>query len=303
MTGYGSAAYAESLSEFGKPTHLRNSGGWVLERAIKGTDRHDAMGCYPLFTCTNWAGLSNDLGAIADRFVTLSAVIDPFAPVGEADLREAFDVVQPFKEHFVIEAPTFEAATVSKHHRYYARRAMRTLVVTREPEPVLRLDDWSRLYEVLVRRHALHGIKAFSRESFAGQLSVPGLVMFLATGKNGPVGAHLWFVGNDVAYSHLAAFSDEGYATGAAYALYWGAIRSFRDEMSNQVRWIDLGAGAGSSGDSTDGLTTFKRGWSSTTRTTFFCGRVFDRQAYDRLAGATGTTSARYFPAYRSGEF
>lgn len=303
MIGYRSARYAHSLSEFGLPVFLPASGGWVLEREIGATGDRDAMGCYPLFTCANWPALSSDLHATTDRFVSLSLVVDPFAPVSEADLRETFDVVLPFKEHFVIDAQRFDDASVSKHHRYYARRSLRALSVSREEQPATRLDDWCRLYGVLVNRHGLRGIKAFSRTSFAEQLCVPGLVMFLASGPNGPVGAHLWIVENQVAYSHLAAFDDAGYAVGAAYALYWEAIRTFRDQMRAEVSWIDLGAGAGTTTDGTDGLTAFKRGWTPTTRTKFFCGRVLDRGRYDRLSEAAGTAGARYFPAYRFGEF
>ena len=303
MIGYRSAAYAQSLSEFGRPVHLPECGGWVLEREIAGNGGRDAMGCYPLFTCANWDRLSTDLVATADRFVSLSVVIDPFAPLGDAELRELFDVVLPFKEHFVIDTRACGETEISKHHRYYARRALRELSVSREAEPLARLDDWCRLYSVLVQRHELRGIKAFSRESFAAQLGAPGLVMFVANDSNGPVGAHLWFVENNVAYSHLAAFDDAGYASGAAYALYWEAIRAFRDDMRASVRWIDFGAGAGTNSAGTDGLTAFKRGWTSTTRTKYFCGRVFDKQRYDQLTDATGTSGARYFPAYRYGEF
>ena len=303
MIGYQSAAYAQSLSAFGRPLHLPGCRGWVLERDIAGTGERDAMGCYPLFTCANWEGLFDDLGSLPGRLVSLSMVVDPFTPLSEAELRANFDVTLPFKEHFVADAHTFDEANVSKHHRYYSRRALRALTVARETEPSSRLDHWCRLYSVLVNRHELNGIKAFSRESFAAQLAVPGLVMFMASDRHGPVGAHLWFVENNVAYSHLAAFDDVGYASGAAYALYWEAIRTFRDEMRDCVRWIDFGAGAGTSSDAADGLTAFKRGWASTTRTKFFCGRVFDKQRYDRLTVAAGAFGVRYFPAYRYGEF
>jgi lipid II:glycine glycyltransferase (peptidoglycan interpeptide bridge formation enzyme) len=127
--------------------------------------------------------------------------------------------------------------------------------------------------------------------------------MFRALGADGAVGAHLWIVEGDVAYSHLAAFSETGYATGAAYALYWEAIRTFRERFADRVRWVDLGAGAGSDSDATDGLTKFKRGWTRLTRTKHFCGRVFDRAAYGELAAARGAEAAAYFPAYRFGEF
>jgi len=50
------------------------------------------------------------------------------------------------------------------------------------------------------------------------------------------------------------------------------------------------------------GLTAFKRGWTSDTRQAYFCGRVFDRPAYQKLS-AGRPDAGGYFPAYRSGEF
>ena len=105
------------------------------------------------------------------------------------------------------------------------------------------------------------------------------------------VAAHLWLVRGDVAYSHLAASSREGYRLGAAYALYAKAIEHFRSEL----RFLNLGAGAG--GDSASGLERFKRGWATGTRPVYLCGKVFDKDAYERLSRAK--RSAAFFPAYR----
>jgi hypothetical protein len=128
-------------------------------------------------------------------------------------------------------------------------------------------------------------------------------MMFLASSATGPVGAHLWFIANGVAYSHLAAFNEAGYALGAAYALYSEAIRFFHARMRDQIRWVDLGAGAGTNSTSTDGLTKFKCGWTSLTRTKFFCGSIFDETEYRRLVASRGVHETGYFPAYRVGEF
>src|SRR5690348_5218676 len=103
MTGYRAAEYAQALAGFGRPTLLSECGGWILERRIPDTDWLDAMGCYPLFSCADWRGLPSALQSIADRLVSLSVVVDPFSPLSESELRECFEVVQPFKEHFVID--------------------------------------------------------------------------------------------------------------------------------------------------------------------------------------------------------
>ena len=65
------------------------------------------------------------------------------------------------------------------------------------------------------------------------------------------------------------------------------------------LEWAHLGAGAGAALSEADGLSRFKAGWASETRTAYLCGRVFDRRRYTDLAGAAPTT---YFPAYRAGE-
>jgi hypothetical protein len=303
VTGYHSAEYARSLAEFGEPVELPGCGGWLLERAIPAAGRHDAMSCYPLFTCADWSRLGADLDALGDRLVSVALVADPFTPLSTVELRDCFDVVRPFKEHHVVELAGPVEAGVSKHHRYYARKALRRLRVEPAADPAAHLDEWTDLYARLAARHGLGGIKAFSRGAFAAQLAVPGLVMLRALEGDVAVGAHLWLVQGGVAYSHLAAFDDAGYALGAAYALYWEALRLFGETMPDRVRWVDLGAGAGTSGDADDGLTAFKRGWTATTRTKHFCGRILDAAAYRSLAAARGALASDYFPAYRLGEF
>jgi hypothetical protein len=91
-----------------------------------------------------------------------------------------------------------------------------------------------------------------------------------------------------------------GYDLRASFALFWSAIAHF---ASTDVRWLDLGAGAGLNGAGDDGLNRFKRGWASATRTAYFCGRIFDRDLYSALSKASGTRPTDFFPAYRHAEF
>jgi hypothetical protein len=187
---------------------------------------------------------------------------------------------------------------VHPHHRYYARRALRDVEVQRCDEPARFLDEWTGLYENLVARHGLRGTQAFSRASFDRQLRVPGIVMLRAVHEGRAVAAHLWYRQGEVAHSHLAASSPRGYALMAAYALCWVALSAFADE----VRWLNFGAGAGLGGDGRDGLTRFKRGWTTLTRTAFFCGRIFDRRATRRRRPRLGSRAAT-FPRLPPGEF
>jgi hypothetical protein len=109
-----------------------------------------------------------------------------------------------------------------------------------------------------------------------------------------------WFVSAGVGYYHLGAYSDIGYEQRASFALFWRAIEVFR---AAGLRWLDLGAGAGLANGAQDGLSRFKRGWSTTTRTAYLCGRILDHTRYSELVTAKGVASTDYFPAYRKGEF
>jgi hypothetical protein len=305
-TGYLHPDYAASLAEFGRPRLLPRSGGWILERSVgegpNGQGPHrDAMGCYPLFACRDWSSLDLDLAEIGRDLVSLSLVADPFADVSPETLASCFpDRMIRFKDHFIADLDAASPATVSKHHRYYARRALAAVDVaacTGEAEDLL--DEWTGLYSTLAARHGLTGMKAFSPASFAIQLRIPGLVALVAREEGRIVGAHLWYVQGDVAYSHLAAVNERGYALSVAYALYSFALDHFR----GKARWLNFGAGAGAGSSADDGLSRFKRGWATETRPAWFCGRIFDPELYAALAQGQVKVAGDYFPAYRAGEF
>jgi hypothetical protein len=300
MTGYLHPLYAKSLSEFGRPVELAQCGGWLLERPVPGSALQDAMGCYPLFCCSDWNKLAADIKNARQRNVTIALVADPFAPLSASELARCFDLVKPFKTHFVIDGNEPIDRHVSSHHRYYARRALRTVEVTMLDQPKDYFDEWIRLYQLLALRHNLRGIKAFSKSAFAMQFEVPGLVIFRAARNGTTLGMHLWYLQSGVAYSHLAACDEEGYASGAAYALHWVAIDEFKRRRGGDLRWIDLGAGAGTQGGG-GGLTLFKRGWATGEKVKYFGGSVCNRKAYRALTG-TDEVAPGYFPSYRAGE-
>src|SRR5262249_35033090 len=139
------------------------------------------------------------------------------------------------------------------------------------------LDEWTTLYETLVDRHHIKGIAAFSKESFARQFAVPGLVAFRAQHDGITVGMLLWFEQDNRAYYHLGAYSDTGYDLGASFALFEYSIEYF---SQSGMKWLSLGAGAGTAANADSGLSRFKAGWSNGTRTAYLCGRIFDRSKY-----------------------
>lgn len=278
---------------------LANSGGQILVRQIPRLDDFDAIGCYPIFSCTDWSKLSLDLETIKNELVTLALVSDCFGNYTKSSLQEHFDVVIPFKNHYVVRSNIPLNKIISRHHRYYARKSLRTVSVKLCPEPELFLDEWVELYQNLIERHQLVGLKAFSTFSFTRQFQVPGIVMFRVLYRDTPVGAQIWYTQQDIAYSHLTVMNPLGYKLRASYALYMTAIEYFFD----RVKWIDLGAGAGIKADINDGLSIFKRGWANQTQTTFFCGRIFKPERYSQLIQTKPAGYKQYFPAYRFGEF
>jgi hypothetical protein len=135
---------------------------------------------------------------------------------------------------------------------------------------------------------------------FAGQFQVPGLVAFRVSYQGTTVGMALLYIQDPVAYVHLTVYSTLGYEMDASFALFWRLIERCRDRG---LKWLHLGAGTGVSAHDQDGLTRFKRGWSTGTRTVYFCGRIFDRKTYDQIVETQGIRDRAYFPAYRAGEF
>jgi hypothetical protein len=299
MTGYASAEYARSLADVGKPRELACSGGWLLERAITASDAYDAMGCYPFFACRDWSQLARDIETLGSELVSVTIVTDPFAHSDAAALQHAFpDLCRPYKEHLIADLGV-ATDSIAVHHRRNARRALENLDIDQSREPSPWLDDWCKLYAELVARHEIHGVAAFSRASFAAQLRVPGIVALRAASGDTCVGMTLWYCRGDIAYYHLGAYSSAGYALRASFALFWRARELF---SSDNIRWLSLGAGAGAAGDPDDGLTRFKRGWATGTRTVYLCGRILNAERYAALSARRAGSTGNYFPAYRAGE-
>jgi hypothetical protein len=259
------------------------------------------MGCYPLFVCQDWSQLHADLDEIGDGLVSLALVADPFGNYDVAYLHHCFkDVVIPFKKHYIINLQLPLNEIGSKHNRKHARRALRTVQVQVCEDPIQFVEIWLRLYSNLIELHHIEGIRAFSKTAFTKQLTIPGIVVLQAVYEGVIVGAQLYYFQDDVVHCHLGASSQVGYQVGAIYALDWYSIEYF----AGKARWLDLGGGAGIVSNGTiDGLSQYKQRWSTDTRTTFFCGRIFNQAKYSEVLEAKNISATNYFPAYRKGEF
>ncbi|MCA9936343.1 MAG: hypothetical protein H6662_07085 [Ardenticatenaceae bacterium] len=299
-TGYLHPLYMHALSEFGTPHALPLSGGWLLEREIGNGRYTDAMGSYPIFTCQNWNCLREDLDALPKDLVSIALVTDPFGEYDKSYLQDCFpDLILPFKKHYVVNLSDAPHNKINKRHRAYARQALRYLCIELIANPPAYLDEWDVLYNNLIQRHQLHGMHSFSRESFAWQLQVPGLAGFRAEYRGETAGMLWCYQQGDIVYAHLNAMSELGYDLHASYALHWAAIAY----LAGHAQWLDLGGGAGVHCNGRDGLSQFKRGWTSETRMAYFGGRIINRTAYASLTQANRLPPTCYFPAYRQGEF
>ena len=297
VTGYAHGDYAASLAEFGTPRHLKRCDGWILERQIPGTPYRDAIGPYPLFSCRDWSQLAQDLDEVGRDLVSLMIVPAPFDGYSRHLLDHCFTQVIPFKPHYVTDLTQPTDKIVKKSHQDTVARAIKKVEVSQCVDPVGHLAKWVELFGVLAKRHRITGIRAFSPDAFAKQLAIPGMVMFDARANGETVGLDLWYIQGDVAYGHLVAFNERGYALRASYATKWFMLNYF----AGKVRWVDLGGGAGTISNGSDGLSLYKEGWSTGTVPAYLCCRIFDQSLYDVLSAASGTTGSRYFPAYRAG--
>lgn len=295
--GYAHPQYALSLREFGEPLELPRCGGWVLVRPIPGTPYKDAIGCYPLFSCRDWTKLREDLLEIGSDLVSLSLVIDPFSGVTLEYLWKNFDLVKPFKTHYIADLSYPLESFVDVDHRYNARKSIKMMDVEVCYQPVQYLIEWTKLYKNLICRHNIKNISAFSRECFDIQLKIPGMVMFIGKQKNNIIGANIVIIRDQVAYDHLSAYSNEGYNIRASYGIKWKLLAYLNEQ---NIRYLDLGGMAGTKEDPSDGLAKFKRGWSNEQRMVYISGRVFDRKKYDYICQQYQIKNNDYFPAYRA---
>ncbi|KAA3617586.1 MAG: GNAT family N-acetyltransferase [Calditrichaeota bacterium] len=296
MTGYSSSKYAQSLSEFGKPVFLKGSNAWVLQRDICNSGLKDATGCYPIFSLENWNMLAEDLRAKAESWITFSVVTDPFADFSEQELRSIFtDKCYSFKKHFVVDLQKDWQFYLDKNHKRNAKRALKTLQINRIEQSEDYLDSWVGLYSNLVKKHKIRGIARFSKKSFKEQFQVPGFLSYKAVLDGQIVGMVLFYEAGNKVYYHLAAYTESGYKNNASFGIFFKAISDFADLGK---KWLNLGSGAGLK-STEDGLTRFKKGWATDTRTAYFCGKILDKEIYNKLSKGANPDSG-FFPLYRS---
>ncbi|MDZ8118707.1 GNAT family N-acetyltransferase [Pontiella agarivorans] len=299
-TGYASRAYADSLSEFGEVIHLKHSNGYLLKKPVPGCAGYfDAIGLYPLFFCSDWSLLQKDFEELPDTIISIGLVADPFGDFTPELLEQTFDVVNPYKKHFTVDVTREIAEIGSRHHRREARKAYRSLSVQVCENPAEFVDIWEGLYKTLRRRYSIQGIRGFSHTAFEKQLSMPEIVVHQAFHEDKIIGAQLFYQQDDVVHCHLGAVSPIGYELNAFYALDQFSFSYFSDK----ARRLDLGGGIGLNSGGHDGLSYYKKGWSSDLQQVYFCGRIINPEMYEMMAQKAKQVHSSYFPTYRAGEY
>lgn len=299
MQGYLHPLYAKSFSAIGKPIVLSKSGGWLIRRRIPETEYFDAMGPYPLFFCEHWHSLIDDLKSVQGELVSVSFVIGPFSEISRDQYEDYFDIFRPYKDHYYYDSAYPLEETISKNNKKNARKALKSVTVDLVTSPNIDLDEWCDLYSNLIKRHEIKGIRAFSRESFAKQISIPDTLFFRAWHEGKIVGGNLFYIQNDVAYGHLMAQTDEGYQLGAAHAIKWVAL----NYLTKRVKYINFGGSTSGKQDALTGLDKFKLGWTNKIGKSYFCGKILNQSLYSDLAMSSDTKNGNWFPVYRSGDY
>jgi len=292
---YASLAYSRSIGHWGQAFEVPEWGSTVISRVIDEFDLCDAAGPYPLTVLCPKADLAGGLERLRQAgFVSVTLVLDDFHRPSLTELESGFDLVRPFKTHYIVNRAV-EEALPTRHHRYEIRKALAAVRVERFPLSRY-LEQWVSLYGHLIQRHALQGIHNFPRCHHETLATLPGVTAVGAFLDDVLLAAHLWVEADGFVHSHLAASSEQGYALGAAYAINDASIKLF-----SSAHIVNLGGGAGHGDDPSDGLARFKKGFVNATARSYICGKILDVEAYRRLSDLkTPTAESGFFPAYRS---
>ena len=291
--------YAESFSDIGEPLYLPRAKGWLIKRPIPNTPLFDAMGPYPLFFCKNWNCLIEDIESIKDQVCTVALVIGPFEDIPKEAFKHHFDIFRSYKDHYILDTTLPYCEIISKSHKREARKALNKIKIDLQISPNIDLDEWCFLYNTLIQHHHITGIRAFSRNTLKNHITIPNTHYYRALCHGEIIGGNLFYIQNEIAYYHLACSTEKGYKLHANYATLWSAIR----DLSTKVHFIEFGGGAGAKEGILDGLSQFKKGWSSLTKKSFFLGKINDHQEYWDLIKMNRISDNNWFPAYRTGDY
>ncbi len=292
---YATEPYAATLQHLGRVVAVPEWDCHVIARPTAGGGE-DLLGCYPISTIDPKADLRGGLARLrSDGYVSVTLVCDDFHRPPLSALNETFDVVRPFKTHYIHKGG-LQLYKPGRNHQYKINRAFRTVDV-KIIELKNHLDAWEALYAELVDRRRVMDTHLFTRASFTKLAEIPGVHAIGGFVDGTLVACHLWVSHSGHVHSHLVASNAEGYAQRASYAVSDASVRYFAD-----AEIINFGGGAGVIDDIDNGLARFKRGFSNATAASYICGAILDPVAYASLCLAAPRTPEAnfFFPAYRA---
>ena len=288
---YASEAYSTALAEDSECVRLSDLNTWAILRPIPGTSHVDAVGPYPFSPLQNPPPNSDAFSALRDSGAVSVTFVTDALRMDTEWLSDCFDLARPYKRHYIVDRRT-GGPSPSNHHRYEVKRAL-AKCQARRISLAEHLDEWIGLYDVLVRRRGLTGVHAFPRSYFERLSTLAELVTVGAFADERLVSCHLWIISGEVAYSHLAASNEDGYARGAAYAVYDHAF-----SILSTCEVIDLGGVPDNASAARDGLARLKRGFANRECHNWICGKVLRKDVYETLCAES--ENGAYFPAYRA---
>jgi hypothetical protein len=263
----------------------------VLIRDIPSSQWQDALGCYPLAAIHPQADLEAGLDRLRSAgLISIALVPDPITSPSPEKLAKRFLICRPFKTHYVIDRDVAPPC-LPQTHRRWMRKAERMCTIERVTLQE-KLEDWLRLYDLIVTRHQIRDVQRFSPKYFSALSRMPEVEAFGACVDEAIVAMALWVRGSGVVYYHLGASNEEGYRSQAMYGIFAAAQEYFRD-----YPLIHLGSAAGVEGETNTGLARFKRGFANREVLAYFCGAPLDEGRYSALVRDQASTS--FFPAYR----
>ena len=299
MDSYGSLSYARTQLHIGDPLWLERSAGVVLKRRIGDGAHHDLVGPYPWAGFDDWSTLGADLDAFVDAgLASATFVIAPTSNYSTGDLETSFpDYLVDFKPHHLVDLTTDFSAAYSRSHRRKIRGIGSDVECAHLSDPVAEADAWVGLYRQLVERHRIVGPANFPESALRRHLESDGMETFIARVGGRPVGMVLFIRSGATAAYHLGAYGPAGYRHNVAWGLFPLAFEYLRNAG---IDLVNLGGAAGVTTDGMDGLSQFKRGWSSRSKMARIGGRILDRALFDELTGEL--SPGGFWPPYRSAE-
>jgi len=289
LTGYRSPDYHRSYKENGSVEYVE--GLPFLVRELPGGLK-DAFSIYPFMSRgdIHWLTIHSILREknVSKEWVASTIVTDPMELPPQV-----YDnsVIEKFRDHFIVDLPTWDLKNCNKNTRKNVRR-LRGLDLELLTE-IGNNNSFSfhSLYQNTVQKYNIEGLLNFSENQISSQIHTPGSVLISLLDYDllgDPLGTQFFYIIDDCAYWHISGYSPECSRIAGSFLLIDEAIRVFKHMGLPK---LVLGSGAGN-----QGLESFKKGFATEVKNNYIIKTVHDQDNYDKLA----IPGNSFFPAYRT---